>query len=49
MYGTRPRGILELRELPNTFPTSSHSEEFAEAIKEVQDQVKLQLQNSNQK
>ena len=49
VYGTHPRGILELRELPNTFPSSSHAEEFAEAIKEVQDQVKLQLQNSNQK
>ena len=49
MYGTHPRGILELRELPNTFPSSSHGEEFAEAIKEVQDQVKLQLKNSNQK
>ena len=49
MYGTHPRGILELRELPNTFLSSSHGKEFAEAIKEVQDQVKLQLQNSNQK
>lgn len=47
MYGTHPRGILKLRELPNTFLISSHGEEFAKAIKEVQDQVKLQLQNSN--
>ena len=47
MYGTHPRGILKLRELPNTFPSSSHGEEFVEAIKEVQDQVKLQLNNSN--
>lgn len=41
VYGTHPRRILELRELPNTFPSSSHGEEFAKAIKEVQDQVKL--------
>ena len=49
MYGTHPREILELRELPNTFLSSSHGEEFPKAIKEVQDQVKLQLQNSNLK
>lgn len=41
--------FLSLENFQSLFTSSSHGEEFAETIKEVQDQVKLKLHNSNQK
>lgn len=49
MYGLHPRGVLELRKLSHTYPISADGERFAEAIKEVHEQVKIKLQKSSEK
>ncbi|XP_059074805.1 uncharacterized protein LOC131874884 [Cryptomeria japonica] len=48
VYGLNPRGVLELRNLPSTSPISAEGEAFAEAIKEVHEQVRLNHQRSSE-
>jgi hypothetical protein len=48
VYGMKPRRISELRDLEQTATRSASAEEFAEAMKELHNQVKEPLQNSSQ-
>jgi hypothetical protein len=48
VYGMQPRGISELRDSKQTAIRSASAEGFAEAMKELHNQVKEQLQHSNQ-
>ena len=48
VYGMKPRGIYKLRDSGQTTTRSASAEEFAEAMKELHNQVKERLQNSSQ-
>jgi hypothetical protein len=48
LYGIQPRGVSELRESGQVETSSSHAEEFAEAMEELHTKVKQRLQKSNQ-
>jgi hypothetical protein len=47
-YGTQPRGVSELRESEQVATSSASAEEFAEAMKELHDEVKQLMINTNQ-
>jgi hypothetical protein len=47
-YGMHPRGIFELRDSEQTATRSASAEDFAEAMRELHNQVKERLQNSSQ-
>jgi hypothetical protein len=48
VYGTQPRGVSELREIEQATTSNASAEEFAEAMKELHDEVKQRLINTNQ-
>jgi hypothetical protein len=48
VYGMQPRGFSELRDSEQDATRSASTEEFAEAMKELQSQVKERLKNSSQ-
>jgi hypothetical protein len=48
VYGMQLRGISELRDSKQTATRSASAEDFAEAMSELQSQVKERLQNSSQ-
>jgi hypothetical protein len=48
LYGTQPRGFSELKELEQAETSSASAKQFAEAMKELQTEVKQRLQKSNQ-
>jgi transposase InsO family protein len=47
VYGMQPRGVSELKESKQNEFRSASAENFAEAMKELHNQVKEQLQSSN--
>jgi hypothetical protein len=47
VYGTNPGGVSELRVLEQIATRSASAEEFAEVMKELHDQVKQRLLESN--
>ena len=47
LYGMHPRGVCEFCDLGQLEKMSSHGEEFAMRISELQEQVKARLQRSN--
>ena len=47
MYGMHPRGVFELRDLGQLEKRSANGEYFAIRISELQEQVKMRLQQSN--
>jgi hypothetical protein len=48
VYGMQPRGVSELKDLEQIEFRSASIENFAEAMKELHNQIKERLQNSNQ-
>jgi hypothetical protein len=48
LYGTQPRGVSELKELEQAETSSTSAKQFAEAMQELQTEVKQRLQKSNQ-
>jgi hypothetical protein len=48
LYGTQPRGVSELKELEQAETSSASAKQFAEAMQELQTEVKQRLQKSNQ-
>jgi hypothetical protein len=48
VYGMQPRGVSELRDSEQTVTRSASAENFVEAMKELHNQVREQLQNSSQ-
>jgi hypothetical protein len=48
VYGMQPRGVSELRDSEQTATRSASGEDFAEAMKELHNQVRERLQNSSQ-
>lgn len=49
LYGMHPHGIYELRDLGQLELRSVDGEDFAKAISDLHEQVKLKLQDSSQK
>ena len=49
VYGMHPRGVHELRDLGTTKKRISYGEEFANAIKELHEEVKQKLQDKSLK
>jgi hypothetical protein len=48
LYGTQPRGVSKLKELEQAETSSASAKQFAEAMQELQTEVKQRLQKSNQ-
>jgi hypothetical protein len=48
LYGTKPRGVYEIRESEPASTSSAIAEEFIEAMRELHTKVKQRLQDSNQ-
>jgi hypothetical protein len=48
VYGMKPRGVSELRDLEQNATRSASIEDFMEAMEELHSQVKERLQNSSQ-
>jgi hypothetical protein len=48
VYGRKPRGIVELRELKQDESRSAEAKDFSTEMQRVHDQVKKQIQDSNQ-
>jgi hypothetical protein len=48
LYGTQPRGVSKLKELEQAKTSSMSAKQFAEAMQELQTEVKQRLQKSNQ-
>ena len=40
VYGSHPRGVIELREFLGHDKVSGHADDFAESMMEIHDQVK---------
>jgi hypothetical protein len=49
VYGMHPRGISELRDLGQDEFQSAGAEDFAAEMQKLHDQIKGQLQDSNQR
>ena len=49
VYGKFPRGVLELKDLPEDAQINDHGDKFAEMMKETHDLVKLALEESSKK